>query len=417
MHRMKRQLLYVSTASAIAGLGCSLSVDVNSHQNESSSESGGGGESGAQESRAFEVHNLVSDQADMADHMDSNLVNPWGLAFGPDTFFWVANNKTSTATLYDGDGNIQSDLVGGPIRLPQPPTLMPEADAAEAGGPTGQVFNGFGGFEVAPGISAQFLFATDSGLLLAWSGELDPQKVTIAVDDSAEGASYTGLAIADSGDGAMLYLANFAKGTVDVYDDAFADVELADGAFVDPDLPDHFAPFNVQVIEKYVYVTYAMRDDEGEEVRGQRLGAVTQYGLDGHLVTRIALDGTLDAPWGVAMAPKEFGPFGGALLVGNFGDGRITAYNVTSHRSLGQLMDDMGKPVAIEGLWALAFGNDRMAGDADDLYFTAGPGDETHGVFGEISPVAGQGEDGGHDKGDSHDKGDGGDDNQGGNDY
>jgi uncharacterized protein (TIGR03118 family) len=413
MYRMKHQLLCLSTVSAMAGLACSLDVKLDTNESQSSGEAGGGSQGGSetggtQESRAFEVHDLVSDQADMAVQMDPNLVNPWGLAFGPDTYFWVANNKTSTATLYDGDGNIESDLVGGPIRLPQPPT---PPVGAEAGGPTGQVFNGFAGLEVAPGISAQFLFATDSGLLLAWSGDLDPQKVTIAIDDSGEGASYTGLAIADSGHGAMLYLANFAKGTVDVYDDAFKDVELADGAFVDPDLPDSYAPFNVQVIDKLVYVTYAMRGADGDEVRGQRLGAVTQYGLDGHFIARIALDGTLDAPWGVAMAPKGFGPFGGALLVGNFGDGHITAFNVTSHRSLGQMMDDTGKPIAIEGLWALVFGNDRNAGDADDLYFTAGPGDETHGFFGEISAVAGGGGDQGHDKHSS------GGDNQGGNEY
>lgn len=379
---MNRSFLFLCTASAL--VACSIDVNVDSNHDGSSSDDGG-----TQEIRAYELHNLVADQGDVADHVDPSLVNPWGLAFGPETYFWVANNGTSTATIYDADGVVRSDLVGGPITLPQPvqPLATPEGDQAEQTGPTGQVYNSVGRFEIAPGMSAEFLFSTTAGTLLGWSSDVDPRIATIVVDNSATGAVYTGLAIAGVDHGALLYAPNFTTGEIDVFDDGFADVDLGDVAFVDRELPEGYAPFGVHAIDGMIYVAYAKRATDGEESTGAGSGFVSQFDLGGNFVARIASNGKLNAPWGIARAPKDFGRYGGALLVGNFGDGRITAYDASSHRALGQLEDAAGKPIAIEGLWALAFGNDRRAGESDDLYFTAGPGEEMHGRFGEIAAV------------------------------
>jgi uncharacterized protein (TIGR03118 family) len=338
----------------------------------------------AQEESAYSVENLVSDQQGVAETVDPNLVNPWGLAFGPDTFFWVANAGTSTSTLYDGEGNIQSDAIGGPLAIPR--VTDPMMDEGEAPGPTGLVFYGGEGFEVEPGAPSRFIFATTEGTLVGWSPESsDPRAAIVMVDNSMHGAVYTGLAIAESGGNTMIYAANFAMGTVDVYDESFAPATaFGPDAFVDSQLPEGYRPFGIQTLDGLIYVAYALANEEGEEQAGAGLGIVSVFTPDGSCVARMASGGLLDAPWGFALAPESFGEFGGALLVGNFGDGRITAFDPESYEQLGQLEDENGMPIAIDGLWAIAFGNDRLAGDSDDLYFTAGPDEEMHGLFGEI---------------------------------
>jgi uncharacterized protein (TIGR03118 family) len=334
----------------------------------------------------FTRSDLVSDQAGVAAHADAELVNPWGIAFGPDTFFWVANNGTATTTLYDGQGVSHSDLVGGPVALP---TSGPDS------GPTGVVFNGGEGFVIESGSSSapsRFIFATKGGTLVGWSPDVNSRTGVIALDESASGAAYTGLAIATSEDQSLLYAANFPRARIDVFDENFAPASgLAASAFIDPTLSARYAPFGVQAIGERIYVTYALQNEEGtDEVVGAGNGFVSVFELDGTFVARVASGGPLDAPWGVALAPEGFGRFGGALLVGNFGDGHITAFDSDNFTQLGQLGDSTGQPIAIEGLWGITFGNGRMAGNEDTLYFAAGVDDETHGLFGAIAPLTSQ---------------------------
>lgn len=383
---MKKSLL-VFAAAATLPLGCHATIDVNTDDDDS-----GGvddGDDGSQEARFYDVTNLVTDEnTDDADHTDTNLVNPWGLAFGPETFFWVANEGTSTSTLYDGDGRPQQDaFFGGPIDLPEPASMPAYAEGEEEeAGPTGLVFHGGERFEVEDGAPSRFLFATLAGTILGWSPDsADPSSAVIVVDRSGSGTSYTGLAITDDAEAPWLLAANFAGATIDVYTSDFTAIALEGDMFVDPELDHGYSPFGIHVVDGLVHVAYALRDPEtGEEQTGAGLGQVAIFDTDGSFVAHFE-SRSLDAPWGVAMAPDEFGKFGGALLVGNFGDGRINAYDPQSFAWLGALESGEGKPIEIDGLWAIAFGNDRMAGESDDLYFTAGPGDEMHGVFGEIA--------------------------------
>jgi uncharacterized protein (TIGR03118 family) len=332
----------------------------------------------------FSRKDLVSDQPGMAVQTDPQLVNPWGLAFGLSTFFWVANNGTATSTLYDGDGNVHSDVVGGPVSLPV---------EGEEAGPTGVVFNGGDGFQMTSGDAsgpARFIFATMSGQLIAWSADVDPRNAVVVADDSANGSRYFGLAILTSGSRTLLYAADFPNRQIDVYDQSFHPAgSLAQSAFIDPQLPTGYAPFGIQAIEGRIYVAYAqLNAGSGDEEAGPGNGYVSVFDADGAFIARVASRGLLNAPWGMTRAPASFGDFGGALLIGNFGDGRITAYDAQTYQVLGQLESDLDKPIAIPGLWAISFGNGAMAGEENDLYFTAGPGDEMHGIFGEISSLS-----------------------------
>lgn len=336
---------------------------------------GGGGSASAPSAPpprppAFQITNLVSDQAAAgAATTDANLVNPWGLAYGPATDFWVANQATATTTAYDGLGH-----------MPASPLVVssPSLAGHTMGGPTGVVYNGSAGF-----MGDQFILASLDGCLCGWSAGT---TTTRRVDSSASSAVYTGLAIGTSGASTYLYAANFTGGTIDVFDSAYAPVSLGASALVDPTLPADFAPFNVQALGGKLYVTYAKRAPAAlRETAGAGLGYVSLFNLDGSFVRRVASAGALNAPWGLALAPATFGPFGGALLVGNFGDGRITAFDAATGAQLGQLSNASSVPLAIGGLWGLAFGNDAGAGKSTQLYVTAGPQGETHGLFATIS--------------------------------
>ena len=323
---------------------------------------------------AYTVTPLVSDVPGAALNPDPNLVNGWGLARSATSPWWVADNGTNKSSLYTGAGTVLA--------------LAPTVE----GGPTGVVFAGIAGnFLVGTTASpttlapAAFVFASEDGKIRAWRGGSTAALVTADLHD---GGIYKGLAIAQAPAGPLLYAADFHNARVDVFDGGWNDV-TPPGSFVDPELPEGYAPFGMQTIGGRIFVAYAKQDENAEdEVAGQGRGFVDAYDLAGNLIGRVEEHGQLNAPWGLALAPPGFGRFEGDLLVGNFGDGRINAYaevepGVFEHR--GTLRDADGNKLAIDGLWALEFGNAGSNGTPDQLFFTAGPDDETHGLFGTIT--------------------------------
>jgi uncharacterized protein (TIGR03118 family) len=307
---------------------------------------------------------------------DPNLVNAWGIAFNPQGFVWVANNGTSTSTLYDGHGVAQSLVVA-----------IPPGNAGSAS-PTGIVFNGTSGFQVTQGGltgASAFLFVGEAGTLSGWSPTVNMTNAVLVVDGAAQGKVYKGLALATAAGASRLYAADFHNGVVDVFDANFAPVVQA-GAFSDSSLPAGYAPFGIQAIGNQIFVSYAMQDAAAhDDVAGAGLGAVDIFDTAGNLVKRlIAPGGKLNAPWGMAMAPADFGTFSGALLVGNFGDGKINAFDPATGALLGTLTDPSGTVVAIDGLWGIAFGNGINSQPTNTLFYAAGPANEQNGVYGRI---------------------------------
>jgi len=330
----------------------------------------------------YQQANLVSDLPGMAAHTDSHLVNPWGIASSANSPFWVADNHTGVSTLYDGNGTPQ------PTSQPLVVTVPP-APGSTVGSPDGIVFNGSSDFEVSRGSPAHFVFATEDGTISGWASGT---TAMIKADNSASGAVYKGLAIGKNGTANFLYATNFHANAVNVFDHNYAPAMLA-GSFSDPSIPMGFAPFNIQNISGVLYVTYALQNAaRHDDVPGPGNGFINKFDLNGNLLGRFASHGTLNSPWGMALAPAGFGEFGGDLLVGNFGDGRINAFDPVTSAFLGQLKDGSGNPIAIRGLWGLRFGNGGSGGDPNTLYFAAGipgPGGmvEDHGLFGSISVV------------------------------
>ena len=354
--------------------------------------------------------NLVSDLPGVATFQDPHLVNPWGISESATGPFWVADNGTGVSTLYNTAGMAQALVVSIPA---------PGAPLGADGTPTGTVFNiaggAAGGFKisgftstgVATSAAATFLFATEDGTIVGWNPGVNPAGFNpakagtygiIAVDNSGSDALYKGLAIAgnpngpifpeDANSATVLYAANFHSGQIEVYDKLFNRVTLPAGAFMDPNLPKDYAPFNVQVLGGKVYVAYAKQDaDKVDEVAGPGKGFVDVYNLDGSGGQRLVSGGPLNAPWGLAIAPASFGDLAGSLLVGNFGDGHINAFNATTGAFLDELKEPDGEPIEIDGLWALQVGNGGNGGSADSVYFTAGLFDESHGLFGSLKPV------------------------------
>jgi uncharacterized protein (TIGR03118 family) len=333
-------------------------------------------------SEGYRQTNLVSDVPGLARRTDPQLVNAWGLSFSPTGPLWISAAGTGVSVVYDREGK--------PFPRHSPLVVtIPSAEPGEGSEPTGQVFNGTADF-VIPGSAspARFIFVTEQGTLAGWNPAVNPTQAILVVDNSAAGAVYTGVELANSGGQNFVYAANLAQGTIDVFDTNFSPV--AGFPFVDPGLPAGYAPFNVRSVGGLLVVAYALTDDEGEEVPGPGNGLVDVFTTDGAFVRRLISQGALDAPWGLALAPHSFGQFRDALLVGNFGDGKINAYNPTTGAFLGALSNAHHKPIVIEGLWAITFGSgahNAVAGRADTLYFTAGPDDETHGLFGEIRPI------------------------------
>jgi len=326
---------------------------------------------------------LVADRPGQAPVSDGNPINPWGLAYGPDTPFWIGNNGTGTMTVYNGDGEPQPK--GNPLVVSLP---VPKGSSDSAASPTGVVYHDGDGFEVSVGgdrASSRFLIATEQGTIIGWSPDLTPEQGIIVVDESAAGAIFKGVALSEGRD-RRLYATDFHNGVVRVYDSQLKIVkDLAKNPFVDPKLPAGYAPFGIHTIDGHLFVTFAEQDaDKKDDVHGGGKGYVSEFKADGSFVDRVASKGSLNAPWAVLPASDGFGKFHGALLISNFGDGTIHAYDRKSHKELGALSDKNGAPLAIDGLWGLAFGDDKQAGRADTLYFTAGPNDESHGVFGKI---------------------------------
>jgi uncharacterized protein (TIGR03118 family) len=353
--------------------------------------------------------NLVSDLPGVAANLDPHLVNPWGISESGGSPFWISDNGSGLSTLYNTSGAPQSLVVN----IPGPPPADP---LGTDGTPTGTVFNTFGGAHGGFQVSANgkgpaasiFLFATEDGTIAGWAPAVDFTHAIIAVNNSASGAVYKGLTIAGNGSTqliagdpnskALLYAANFNAGKIDVFDPDFSAAKTAAGAFSDPNLPAGYAPFNVQVLTvngtAKLFVTYAKQDAaKHDEVDGPGLGFVDVYNLDGTGGQRLISHGNLNGPWGLAIAPaasttSDFGNLTGALLVGNFGDGHIHAYNATTGAPMGQLVDPDGEPVVIPGLWALQAGNGGSGGDKGTIYFTAGLDHENHGLFGSLAGVA-----------------------------
>jgi uncharacterized protein (TIGR03118 family) len=318
----------------------------------------------------YTVTNLVSDQAGVAQITDPNLQNAWGLAAGPTTPIWVANNHTDSSTVYSGA------TPGNPI---QGPLLTVPVDG---GAPTGIVFNSTSGFMVpSASAPATFIFDSEAGDITAWSnGDAGAHAVVMASNGDAD---YKGLAIAESNGAPYLYATAFGHNAVDVYDASFTMQNWA-GAFVDPTLPTHYSPFGIAAIGQELYVSYALhvRGDE-DDTAGPHRGFIDVFGTDGAFHRRLTSRGVLDSPWGMTVATHRFGRFAGDLLVGNFGNGHINAFNRFSGQFVGSVRDGSG-PVVIDGLWALEFGN-GVTGTHNTLLFSAGPDDEAHGLFGSIT--------------------------------
>ena len=309
-------------------------------------------------------------------NVDTHLVNAWGIAFNPQGFVWVANNGTSTSTLYDGAGVHQALVVN----------ILP--GAAGSARPTGIVFNGSSSFSVTQGGlsgASVFIFAGEAGTISGWSPTVNANNAVLVVDGAAQGKVYKGLAISTQGGAPRLYAADFHNGTVDVFDANFAPVVSA-GAFTDANLPPGYAPFGIQAIGSQILVSYAKQDATARnELTGAGLGAVDAFDASGNLLARLIVPGgKLNAPWGMALAPASFGPFGNDLLVGNLGDGTINAFNPATGALVGTLANGNGTAIAIDGLWGLSFGNGINAQPTTTLFYAAGPAGGTNGVYGRI---------------------------------
>lgn len=311
--------------------------------------------------------NLVADQPGLASHTDSQLSNPWAIAFLPGNPFWIANNNGGTATTYDAHGNKQTVVVNIPTASTQP---------CNPGCPTGNVANSTTDFK-----GAVFLFDTEDGILASWNGAGNATKV---VDNSAANAVYKGLALINNGSQNFLLAADFRSASVDAFSFNFAPIALT-GSFTDPGLPAGYAPHGIHVVNNQIYVAYAMQDAaKHDPVLGAGLGVVDVFDSNGNFIRRFASGGTLNAPWGVVQAPANFGTFSNDILVGNFGDGTLNAFD-SSGQFLGQFMDSSNKVMANPGLWDMVFGAGGT-GDPNTLYFTAGGSTQTHGLFGALVP-------------------------------
>jgi uncharacterized protein (TIGR03118 family) len=319
------------------------------------------------EDNRFVQSNQVSDVPGWAPLVDPSLVNAWGMSFGPTTPLWVSNNGSDSSTLYNGVTTFAK---------------VPLTVSVPDGAPTGQVFNPGTDFMVN-GAPAKFIFASENGFIDAWRGGLTPATDAVNVVTTPN-AVYKGLAISTGVGGSWLYAANFHSGAIDVFNGSWV-MQSWPGAFMDSRIPKGYAPFNIQNLGGMLYVTYAKQDSlKHDDDPGAGHGFVDVYDTSGNLVKRLVRRGRLDSPWGIQIAPKGFGKFGGDLLVGNFGNGKINAYNVRNGEFEGTLHNAKGGILKIDGLWGLQFGN-GVAATPTTLIFTAGPEGESHGLLGILS--------------------------------
>jgi uncharacterized protein (TIGR03118 family) len=314
-----------------------------------------------------QLTNLVENVPASGVAADTNLINPWGLALSSTGALWVADNHTGLATVYDGTG----------ATIPLTVTIPAPTGAMDVAAPTGQVFNSVS----ADFMADLFILATEDGTVAGWQAGT---TATLRADNSASGAVYKGLDILDTGAGRVILAANFSSGTVDVFDTSYHAITLPGGSFVDPNPIAGFAPFNVLVAGNSVYVAYAKQDSAmHDDASGPGNGAIDVFDNTGNFVRRLLTGGALDSPWGLAIASADYPVIGGDLLVGNFGDGRISAID-TSGVLQTQLEDEQGNPLTIPGLWALRFGDDQAAESHLQIFFSAGPEGELGGVLGRL---------------------------------
>jgi uncharacterized protein (TIGR03118 family) len=321
---------------------------------------------------AFTTVNLVSDVAGRAALTDPQVANAWGITLGPTTPLWVNNQISGVSILFAGGA-------GGVTKQ--------RAVSVPTGLLTGIAFNDSADFQVTGSGGTQparFLFDNLAGQISAWNPTATPGDAV--VEASTQGAVYTGLALWRTPLGNFLLAADFAGGKIDVFDSQFRPVKLPAGFFSDPAIPAGFTPYNVFTIGADVYVAYAQPSPEGPAVRGPGLGFLDRFTDFGQRLQRLQRRGVLNAPWGLAIAPASFGQFAGDLLVGNLGDGRITALDPRSGRVRGQLRGTDGRPLSIDGLWGILPGT-ATTGGTDSLWFSAGPDNETHGLVGLIRPA------------------------------
>jgi uncharacterized protein (TIGR03118 family) len=321
----------------------------------------------------YQQTNLVSDLPGLALHTDSNLVNPWGLAASPNgSPWWVADNGTGVSTLYLGSGA----KVALTVTIPPPPGGTPPST------PTGIVFNGSSDFA-----GARFIFVSEEGTISGWNPAISPLSATLEFTSPVQ-AVYKGVTIAQVNGVNFLYVANFFNASIDVFDTNYMPASAPPGAFSDPQIPTGFAPFNVQNIDGKLFVAFAKQDDDKkDEVAGPKLGFVDAFDANGTLLQRFEHGPWMNAPWGLALAPSDFGKASNRLLVGQFGDGKIATFDAATGEFEGLLRGRRGRPIQIDGLWALRFGNGGSAGPTKTLFFTAGIDDEAHGLFGTITPI------------------------------
>jgi uncharacterized protein (TIGR03118 family) len=318
---------------------------------------------------------LVSNGSVAAVHTDPNLQNGWGVAFNPKGTFWVSDNTTQRSTLYDGNGVVQSLVV-----------TIPDGTNGPAL-PTGIIFNSTTDFVISANgnsSSAVFAWATEAGTIAAWSPKVLPTQAVTAFDDQTGGAIYKGLTAASAGGQNLWYATDFHNAKVDVFNATFQKIQVA-GGFKDPNVPAGFAPFGIQAIGSNIFVTYAEQNATASaQVVGAGLGILDEYDTNGNLLKRIAGPGaSLNAPWGIAQAPGDFGPLSNELLVGNFGSGIIEAFDPNSGNDLGPLVLKNGQSFTQQGLWGISFGNNVDNQPENTLFYAAGPS-KTSGVFGRI---------------------------------
>jgi uncharacterized protein (TIGR03118 family) len=370
---MKSVLAVFGVVACGAAIATLVSCGGGSSSSPSASSSGASPTATVQSS--FTATPLVSDGAVAAAHTDANLKNSWGIAFNPQGFVWVADNGTNVATLYDGNGVPQSLVVTIP------------SGKNGAASPTGIVFNGTQSFTVTEngksGVAA-FIFAGEGGTITAWAPAAGPTNAFVLYDDGTGGAVYKGLALAAMNNSNFLYATDFHNNKIDVFNTAFIKVAMP-GSFSDPAIPPGFAPFGIQAIGSNLFVTYAMQDAaKHDDVAGAGLGMVDMYDTAGNLKQRFVTGAPLNAPWGIAQAPANFGSMSGAILIGNFGDGTINAFNASTGQSMGPLDGSNGSPIVEPGVWGIAFGNNLSNQPSNTLFFAAGPNAEADGVYGRI---------------------------------
>jgi len=317
--------------------------------------------------------NLTSDGTIQANNIDPNLKNPWGIAYSPTGPFWVSDNATGLATVYNSSGQPQALVV-----------TVPPATGSGLGSPTGQVYNATSGFVVTEGTNsgpASFLFDTEDGTISGWNFNVDSANAIIAVNYSSANAVFKGLALyTDSKGATYLLAADLWTGVVDVFDSGFNLVR----SFRDTKLESVYAPHNVAVLNGKIYVAYAwVNAARNDVIPHAHWGVVEEVNIMGKVEAQAA-GGPLNAPWGLAVAPAGFGKFAGDILVGNFGDGRITAFTAKL-KMKGQLDSAPKTPLSIPGLWGLTVGNGGSGGSTSDIYFTAGPNNQTDGLFGSLA--------------------------------